>query len=105
MPALTVEHAKPEDYEYIRYALITPDGRLFDAEDYGGHSRLTGKLHKAGILPDWNYDGCVHVSERDFDFAREDKNYCHVTQQQFDTMFDYKMAIHGEFPWDRLQVK
>ena len=104
MSALTVDHVDPERYGEIRYALITKDGRMFDAGRYGGHGRLAYKLEKAGILPESHYDGCVHISDSDFDFAREDKDYCRVTQQQFNTMFDYMMAKHGEFPWDRLEV-
>lgn len=105
MSALTVEHAKPEDYERIHYALITPDGRMFNAVSFGGHSALAYKLSQLAILPEGaGYDNCVHVSFGDFDFARDDKNYCRVTQAQFNTMFDYKMAIQGSFPWDRLEV-
>ena len=104
MPALTIDHVELENYADIAFGLIAPDGRLFNAEHGGGHSRCAGKMHDAGILPAWSYDGCVHIAYSDFDFARDMREYRRVTQAQLDTMFDYMAAKGGEFPWDVLEV-
>ena len=95
-----------DNYSEILYALILPDGSLYDAERFGGHCSLAYKLHEAELLPSHYYDNCVHVSSANFDFITEryGKEYLKVTQKQIDTMLDYTLAHNKPFDFSQMEI-
>lgn len=102
----TITPQPTTEFERVRYGLLTPEGELF-ACGFTDHSYLVGQLEHAGILDPkspYEYDGCVHISEFDFDLARDYPDCRKVTQKQLDVMFDYMLAHGQRFPFDSLEV-
>src|SRR6266498_597815 len=104
---MSIKPVKINKYKTAKYALILPNGDLYKVDFFGKHCTTAYELQNAGILYGFggNYDGCVHISDYEFDhIERGHKSSKRVTQKQADTMFDYMMAVGKTFTFDILEI-
>lgn len=100
---ITFEPVPVNEFKFVEYGLVTPQGVLFSC-DYYGHATLTKGLKDRGYLDPnsyMDYGGSIHISDYEFDFLGAGS---HVTQKQLDTMFEYAMAHEIQFDFAKLEI-